>query len=81
MPEAAGRFSLSTTPSIRDADATALRYEGFSIEEASDGMEALRAVRRREPDLIVLDWMSPTSTEVRSVDVFASRASRTRFSS
>jgi two-component system OmpR family response regulator len=45
--------------SIRDAVATALRYEGFSVEEAGDGMEALRAVRRREPDLIVLDWMLP----------------------
>jgi two-component system OmpR family response regulator len=45
--------------SIRDAVATALRYEGFGVEEAADGMEALRAVRRREPDLIVLDWMLP----------------------
>ena len=50
---------VDDAPSIRDAVATALRYEGFSVEEASNGMEALRAVRRREPDLIVLDWMLP----------------------
>ena len=44
-------------PSIVDAVATALRYEGFEVEEASTGREALAAVARFEPDLIVLDWM------------------------
>jgi two-component system OmpR family response regulator len=46
-------------PSIVDAVATALRYEGFDVEEAPSGRDALRAVARREPDLIVLDWMLP----------------------
>lgn len=46
-------------PSIRDAVATALRYEGFEVEEAADGEEALRAVARREPDIIVLDSLLP----------------------
>jgi two-component system OmpR family response regulator len=46
-------------PSIVDAVATALRYEGFDVEEAVTGREALAAVTRREPDLIVLDWMLP----------------------
>jgi two-component system OmpR family response regulator len=46
-------------PSIVDAVATALRYEGFEVEEASTGREALSAVTAREPDLIVLDWMLP----------------------
>lgn len=50
---------VDDAPSIRDAVATALRYEGFNVEEAGDGMEALRAVRRHEPDLIVLDWKLP----------------------
>ena len=46
-------------PSIVDAVATAFRYEGYDVEEASTGREALAAVGRREPDLIVLDWMLP----------------------
>ena len=46
-------------PSIVDAVATALRYEGFQVDEASTGREALSAVARFEPDLVVLDWMLP----------------------
>jgi two-component system OmpR family response regulator len=46
-------------PSIVDAVATALRYEGFEVEEAYNGRQALDAVTREEPDLIVLDWMLP----------------------
>ena len=46
-------------PSIVDAVGTALRYEGFEVEEAGTGRDALQAVTQREPDLIVLDWMLP----------------------
>ena len=46
-------------PSIVDAVATALRYEGYDVAEASTGREALDEVNRQEPDLIVLDWMLP----------------------
>ena len=46
-------------PSIVDAVATALRYEDYVVEEAGTGREALAAVTRFEPDLIVLDWMLP----------------------
>ena len=46
-------------PSIVDAVATALRYEGFEVDEATAGREALRVVAEREPDLVVLDWMLP----------------------
>ena len=45
--------------SIVDAVATALRYEGFDVEEAATGREALATVARFDPDLIVLDWMLP----------------------
>jgi CheY-like chemotaxis protein len=46
-------------PSIVDAVATALRYEGYAVDEAVSGREALESVTRHEPDLIVLDWMLP----------------------
>jgi two-component system OmpR family response regulator len=56
----AGRILVvDDEPSIVDAVATALRYEGFEVEEASTGRDALEAVTRHEPDLIVLDWMLP----------------------
>jgi two-component system, OmpR family, response regulator len=46
-------------PSIVDAVATALRYEGFDVEEAANGRDAIAAVARFDPDLVVLDWMLP----------------------
>jgi two-component system OmpR family response regulator len=45
--------------SIVDAVATALRYEGYHVEEAYNGRDALTAVAHFEPDLVVLDWMLP----------------------
>ena len=46
-------------PSIVDAVGTALRYEGFEIEQAGSGRDALASAVRSQPDLIVLDWMLP----------------------
>ena len=46
-------------PSIVDAVATSLRYEGFEVEEAMTGRAALSAAQERPPDLIVLDVMLP----------------------
>ncbi len=46
-------------PSIVDAVATSLRYEGFSVEEATTGRAALAIAQERTPDLIVLDIMLP----------------------
>jgi len=45
--------------SIVDAVATALRYEGYQVKEAYNGRDALTAVAKFEPDLVVLDWMLP----------------------
>jgi two-component system, OmpR family, response regulator len=45
--------------SIVDAVATALRYEGFAVDEAATGREALKAAETLRPDLIVLDIMLP----------------------
>jgi two-component system OmpR family response regulator len=46
-------------PSISAAVAPALRYEGYEVDEAATGRQALAAVAANEPDLIVLDWMLP----------------------
>ena len=39
----------------------------YSVEEAKDGMAALRAVRDKMPDLIFLDWNLPTMKGVEFV--------------
>ena len=46
-------------PSIVDAVATCLRYEGFDVEEAVTGRAALAKAQGSPPDLIVLDVMLP----------------------
>jgi two-component system OmpR family response regulator len=53
-------------PSIVDAVATALRYEGYEVEEATNGRQALSAATTFDPHLIVLDWMLP---DVEGIEV------------
>ncbi|MBM4467800.1 MAG: response regulator [Chloroflexi bacterium] len=36
-----------------------LEWEGFTVSEASDGLEALEQVRAEAPDLVILDVMLP----------------------
>jgi two-component system OmpR family response regulator len=44
---------------ITDLVATVLRYEGFDVQTARTGREALRVVGTFRPDLVVLDVMLP----------------------
>ncbi len=46
-------------PSILDAVATALRYEGFAVSTASTGRAGLLAVQDDRPELVILDVMLP----------------------
>jgi DNA-binding response OmpR family regulator len=46
-------------PSLRDALTYTLRKEGFLVELAATGSEAIQAARRIKPDAIVLDVMLP----------------------
>ncbi len=46
-------------PSIVDAVATSLRYEGFEVDEATTGRAALASAQAKTPDMIVLDIMLP----------------------
>jgi len=59
----------TTRPSVlvvedEPALATMLRYnlerQGFRVEEAADGQEALLRIAEERPDLVLLDWMLPT---------------------
>ncbi|MEU6673906.1 response regulator transcription factor [Streptomyces sp. NPDC046925] len=46
-------------PAILDVLATSLRFLGYEVGEAATGTEALAAVRRQAPHLILLDVMLP----------------------
>jgi two-component system OmpR family response regulator len=59
MSKQARILVVDDEPSIVDAVATALRYEGYEVDEAGSGRDALASVMRDEPDLVVLDWMLP----------------------
>jgi len=65
MPEASGSLAKPTILIVEDEAPllTLLRYnlekQGFRVEEAADGQEALLRVAETKPDLIVLDWMLP----------------------
>lgn len=44
---------------ITDMLRRTLAYEGYRVETAADGLEALSKVQAYNPDLIVLDWLLP----------------------
>eukprot|EP01037_Dinobryon_pediforme_P015654 gene15654-15801_t len=48
--------------------ATMLRYnlekQGFRVEEAADGQEALTRISEVHPDLVLLDWMLPVMSGI-----------------
>ena len=46
-------------PNIVDVVAMALRFQGFAVESAGSGRDALAAVRSFDPHLMVLDIMLP----------------------
>ncbi len=46
-------------PHIRSVVSRGLRFEGYDVQLAADGAEALRIARTAPPDLVVLDVMLP----------------------
>lgn len=46
-------------PEIRGLLKRGLNYEGYTVDTASDGKEALVKARDQEPDLVILDIMMP----------------------
>jgi two-component system phosphate regulon response regulator PhoB len=65
MPDSTGTLAKPTILVVEDEAPllTLLRYnlekQGFRVEEAADGQEALLRVAETRPDLILLDWMLP----------------------
>jgi two-component system phosphate regulon response regulator PhoB len=61
------------------AIATMLRYnlekQGFRVEEAADGQEALTRIAEVQPDLVLLDWMLPSMSGIEVCRQIRRRAS------
>ena len=52
-------YVVDDEPNIRKLASLALKEYGFETQEFAGGDELLKAVQRRLPDLIVLDWVMP----------------------
>jgi two-component system OmpR family response regulator len=60
LPAAAGRILVvDDEPSILDAVATVLRYEGYEVDVAHNGRSALTKAQEGRFDLVILDVMLP----------------------
>jgi two-component system, OmpR family, phosphate regulon response regulator PhoB len=65
MPDGTSNMSKPLVLVVEDEAAlvTMLRYnlekQGFRVEEAADGQEALTLIAETRPDLVLLDWMLP----------------------
>lgn len=46
-------------PAVRESLERSLRFEGYEVAAAFDGVDALDAVNRAKPDIVVLDVMMP----------------------
>jgi len=53
---------------------TALNLAGFDVEEAGDGIDALRFIENRTPDLVVLDLMLRSLDGISVQQELAARA-------
>jgi two-component system phosphate regulon response regulator PhoB len=65
MPDGTSSLAKPLVLVVEDeaALATMLRYnlekQGYRVEEAADGQEALTRIAETQPDLVLLDWMLP----------------------
>ena len=59
VQDAARILVVDDEESITQLLSTALRYEGFDVQTAATGREALREVESFRPDLVLLDVMLP----------------------
>lgn len=52
-------YIVDDEPNIRKLASLALKEHGFETQEFAGGDELLKAVQRRLPDVIILDWVMP----------------------
>ena len=70
MPEGFNGGAKPTILIVEDEAAllALLRYnlerQGFNVEEATDGQEALLRIAEAKPDLVLLDWMLPAMSGI-----------------
>lgn len=62
-------------PHLRDICATILRFRGFRVLEAVDGLDAIEIVRDAEPDAAVLDIDLPHLTGMEAAGLLARQPS------
>ncbi len=43
-------------------------FDGYALEEATNGLEGLAAVRRGAPDLVLSDWNMPEMTGIEFLE-------------
>ncbi len=56
-------YVVDDDPNIRRLASLALKDCGFETQEFSGGDELLKALQRRVPDLVLLDWVMPVSPD------------------
>ncbi|HEX6237184.1 MAG TPA: response regulator transcription factor [Acidimicrobiales bacterium] len=61
-------------PMVRDVVTQYLERDGYRVDALGDGRNALEALERRTPDLIVLDVMLPSVDGFRILDVVRRRS-------
>ena len=54
-------------PPITDFLERGLRFKGFEVTTASNGRQALNAVQKNEPDLVLLDVLLPVINSYEGV--------------
>lgn len=52
-------YVVDDEPNIRKLTSLALKEYGFETQEFAGGEELLKAIQRRIPDVIILDWVMP----------------------
>ncbi|WP_055586179.1 response regulator transcription factor [Peterkaempfera griseoplana] len=77
QPDATGSTArilvVDDEPALRDALESSLAFEGYEVCTATDGLEALDAVQREQPELVLLDIMMPRMDGLTAVRRMRSR--------